>query len=95
MLIKILGKETEEVVRAAMKSTRTKIIVSHMGFFDKIRVGFKAKHALSISGNIKCKNRIPTNEEVRSWISQEVSAEQAARLAASRRPSGGCGCGFR
>lgn len=95
MYIKFIGQEIEEVVHAALKNKRTEVTLSHMSFFDKLLIGFRVGQALSIGGKLKCKDRVPTKEEVSAWITLEARAEHAARLKAASQPAGGCGCGFR
>jgi len=75
MVIKVLGPgcpkchETEKVVREAVAEAGSAASVEHISDFQEIaKLGVFSTPAVVVDGQVKCVGKVPTRNDVKSWI---------------------------
>ena len=80
--------QTEKIVREAVKRCESKAQVTKVSdMMEIVRHGVMSTPAVIIDGKIVCSGRVPTVEQVQSWIdgnSHEIDSNPCT--------CGGCGC---
>ncbi len=75
MIIKVLGPgcpkchETEKVVREAVAEAGSNASVEKISDFQEIaKLGVFSTPAVVVNGHVKCVGKVPTKNDVKSWI---------------------------
>ena len=78
MNIKVLGpgcpkcSKTEEVVKQAVSESKLDVKIEKITDYTKISdYGVLGTPAVVVNGKVKCVGKIPSKEEIRSWIENE------------------------